>query len=215
MTERKEPSMRTVRFGIIGCGLMGREFASAAMRWGHLPAMDVRPEIVAICDKNPDLYTWYQAHLPTVRQATEDPAALLANEEVDAVYVAVPHHLHAEIYCAALRAGKHLMGEKPFGIDLSANERIMECTAECPNVFVRCSSEFPFYPALQEIGRMIEAMTEELDIPLMSAGSTTFRRQMKQRGLEPDECYYIANERLMRDRGQHDDAEQHRDRSDP
>ena len=35
--------MKTVRFGIIGCGLMGREFASAAARWCHLPDMDVRP----------------------------------------------------------------------------------------------------------------------------------------------------------------------------
>ena len=44
--------MKTVRFGIIGCGLMGREFASAAARWCHLPDMLVRPEIVALCDQN-------------------------------------------------------------------------------------------------------------------------------------------------------------------
>jgi predicted dehydrogenase len=31
--------MRTIRFGIIGCGMMGREFASAAARWFHLPEM--------------------------------------------------------------------------------------------------------------------------------------------------------------------------------
>ena len=47
--------MKRIRFGIIGCGLMGREFASAAARWCHLLDMDVRPEIVAICDANPDL----------------------------------------------------------------------------------------------------------------------------------------------------------------
>ena len=35
--------MKRIRFGIIGCGLMGREFASAAARWCHLPEMDVRP----------------------------------------------------------------------------------------------------------------------------------------------------------------------------
>ena len=44
--------MKTVRFGIIGCGLMGREFASAVARWCHLPEMDVRPELVAICRAN-------------------------------------------------------------------------------------------------------------------------------------------------------------------
>ena len=44
--------MKTIRFGIIGCGLMGREFASAAARWCHLPEMEVHPEIIAICDMN-------------------------------------------------------------------------------------------------------------------------------------------------------------------
>jgi len=35
--------LRTVRFGVIGCGLMGREFASAAGRWCHLTDVDVPP----------------------------------------------------------------------------------------------------------------------------------------------------------------------------
>ena len=148
--------MKTVHFGIIGCGLMGRELASAAMRWGHLVDMDVRPEIVAICDKNTDLFAWYQDHLPSIRLATDDYRAVLANDEVDAVYVAVPHHLHEEIYCEAIREGKHLMGEKPFGIDLAANRAVMQCISEHPDVFVRCSSEFPFFPAMQRLGRMIE-----------------------------------------------------------
>ena len=47
--------MRTARCGIIGCGLMGREFASAAARWCHLPEINVRPEIVAVCDQNTEL----------------------------------------------------------------------------------------------------------------------------------------------------------------
>ena len=50
---------------------MGREFASAAARWCHLPKMDVRPEIVAICDKNPDLFEWYQSNFPSVKQITD------------------------------------------------------------------------------------------------------------------------------------------------
>ena len=69
----------------------------------------------------------------------------------------MPHNLHREIYCAAISAGKHLMGEKPFGIDQPANDAILACIAEHPGVFVRCSSEFPFFPAVQRIGRMIEA----------------------------------------------------------
>jgi len=55
--------MRKIRFGLIGCGLMGREFASALARWAHLLEMEARPEIVAICDlfdaARADLARWY------------------------------------------------------------------------------------------------------------------------------------------------------------
>jgi predicted dehydrogenase len=148
--------MQTIHFGIIGCGLMGREFASAAARWCHLTEIDVRPEIVAVCDQNADAMRWYTDHFSSIRQATQDYRTLLSNPAVEAVYVAVPHHLHSEIYCAAIAAGKHLMGEKPFGIDRPANDAILAAAAAHPEVFVRCSSEFPFFPAVQRIGRMID-----------------------------------------------------------
>ena len=48
------------------------------------------------------------------------------------------------------------MGEKPFGVNRAANQAIFACIAEHPAVFAHCSSEFPFYPAVQRIGRMIE-----------------------------------------------------------
>jgi predicted dehydrogenase len=149
--------MKRISFGIIGCGLMGREFASAAARWCHLMEIDVRPEIVAVCDANPGLFPWYTDHFPLIRQATENYRELLANTQVEAVYCAVPHNLHQEIYCATISVGKHLMGEKPFGIDRAANDAILKCIADHPGVFVRCSSEFPFFPAVQRIGRMIES----------------------------------------------------------
>jgi len=54
------------------------------------------------------------------------------------------------------------------------------------------------------IGRMIETLTEELGIPISSAGSTTWKNQTRQQGLEPDECYYIANEVRVRGRDEID-----------
>jgi len=160
--------VKVIRFGIIGGGLMGREFASAAARWMHLLDLNARPEIVALCDKNPALHPWYRDNFSSLRQFTDDYRALLANPDVDAVYVAVPHHLHREIYCAAIQAGKHLMGEKPFGIDLAANDAILAAVRQHPKAFVRCSSESPFFPAMQRLcglfeqnafGQIIEANT--------------------------------------------------------
>lgn len=148
--------MRTVKFGIIGCGLMGREFASAVARWCHLPEMDVKPNIIAICDSSEQVMQWYTNNFSTIKQVTTSYEDLLANDDVEAVYIAVPHNLHAEFYCAAIEAGKHLLGEKPFGIDLEANQQINECIKKHPNIFVRCSSESPFFPAMQKIGQMIE-----------------------------------------------------------
>jgi Uma2 family endonuclease len=48
------------------------------------------------------------------------------------------------------------------------------------------------------IGRMIEVLTEELCIPRMSCGSTTFKDELLDCGLEPDECYYIQHEAAVR-----------------
>ena len=44
--------MKEIRFAIIGCGLMGREFASAAARWMHLSGMTARPKIVPLSQAN-------------------------------------------------------------------------------------------------------------------------------------------------------------------
>jgi predicted dehydrogenase len=152
--------MRTIGVGIIGCGLMGRELASAVSRWNHLTDMAVKPEIVAICDRfdrpGNDLARWYTDNFPGITQVVSDFRELVANPKVEAVYIAVPHHLHQEFYCAALDAGKHLMGEKPFGIDKEANDAILESCRRHPACLVRCSSEFPFFPAVQRIGDMIE-----------------------------------------------------------
>ena len=47
------------------------------------------------------------------------------------------------------------------------------------------------------IGRFLEIMSLELNIPIASFGSSTFARQDIERGLEPDECYYVRHEPLM------------------
>jgi predicted dehydrogenase len=146
--------VRTVRFGVIGGGLMGREFASAAARWIHLADIGARPEIVHVCDTNPDVLAWYE-RLSSPPRRTTDWRELLADPEVEAVYCAVPHHLHAELYPAILAAGKHLLAEKPFGIDLPACATIMAAVAAHPDQLVRCSSEMPFFPGGQAVARWL------------------------------------------------------------
>jgi len=100
-----------------------------------------------------------------VRHFDTDYRTLIARDDVDVIYVAVPHHLHETIYLDVLRAGKDLLAEKPFGIDLEAARRIRDEAAKLGR-FVRVSSEFPFLPGVQramaiaqsgKLGRVLEA----------------------------------------------------------
>jgi Uma2 family endonuclease len=50
------------------------------------------------------------------------------------------------------------------------------------------------------LGRLLGVLTEELDIPCQSGGSTTFNREDLERGIEPDQCYYLENEPRVRDK---------------
>jgi Uma2 family endonuclease len=54
------------------------------------------------------------------------------------------------------------------------------------------------------LGRLIEALTEELGIEIRSLGSRTCDRKDLERGLEPDQCYYIQNEAVVWDKAQID-----------
>lgn len=157
--------MKIIKFGIIGCGLMGKEFAGAVGRWTHLEDMCAKPEIVAICDKNEAALTWFKERVSTIKYVYSDYKELLENDEIDAVYCAVPHVLHGQIYVDIIESGKHFMGEKPFGMDMEQNEKIMEAINRHPESIVRCASEFPFYPACQmlidyvrqgKLGRILE-----------------------------------------------------------
>ncbi len=158
--------MKDIHIGIIGGGLMGREMASAFARWCALVDLPVRPVLTAVADLNPTTLSWFD-RIPSCRQKTTSYHELLANPEVEVVYVAVPHDLHEKVYLDVLAAGKDLFAEKPFGIDLGAATRILEAVRTSGH-FVRCSSEMPFFPGAQRafeiardggIGRILEVVS--------------------------------------------------------
>jgi predicted dehydrogenase len=147
--------MEKMRVGIIGGGLMGREAASAFGRWFVLEDFPVQAELVAVCDLQEKLLDWFR-RVPTVRLLTKDHQELLRSPDVDVVYVAVPHNLHEKMYLDVLAAGKDLLAEKPFGIDLKAARAIRDAAAKSGR-FVRCSSEFPFLPPAQRVVQAVHS----------------------------------------------------------
>jgi predicted dehydrogenase len=148
---------KKINFGIIGLGLMGKEFASSVARWCHLAGSNTVPVLKGICDPKPEAWEWYSDNFPELEILTADYHELLASEKIDAIYCAVPHNLHEQFYIDIIKAKKHLLGEKPFGIDKMANENILKAVISNPDVLVRCSSEFPYFPACQQLIKWLRA----------------------------------------------------------
>ena len=135
---------RPVRIGVVGAGLMGKELAGVCGRWSQLVDHPARPQVVAVADPNATARDWFR-QVASVETFADDWRALVEDDSLDVLYLAVPHDLHEELYVAAAQAGRDFLAEKPFGIDLAAAERIMSAI-DGSSSFVRVSSEFPFFP---------------------------------------------------------------------
>ncbi|MBC7234809.1 MAG: Gfo/Idh/MocA family oxidoreductase [Chloroflexi bacterium] len=106
-----------LRFGIIGCGEIAVQTCagiSAAPNATVAMLMDPRPEVLA------DLAEFYG--VPTTTQAEE----VFSNPDIDAVYIATPHDLHAPLGIQAARAGKHVLVEKPIATNLKDADTLIE-----------------------------------------------------------------------------------------
>lgn len=104
-------SMRRLRFGVLGAAKIATEKVVPAMQRGE------RTDVVALASRSPERGASAAADLgiERVHGTYQD---LLADEEVEAVYIPLPNHLHAEWTVAAARAGKHVLCEKPMAMDV-------------------------------------------------------------------------------------------------
>ncbi len=110
-------SQAPVRFGMIGAGEIAVQTAKGiaeAPSARLVAVMDVVEPVAA------DLAGRYGA------EHTADLDALLGRTDVDAVYIAVPHYLHAPLAIRAAEAGKHVLCEKPIATTLADADRMIE-----------------------------------------------------------------------------------------
>ena len=121
--ERVMNAFEPVRWGVLGC-------ASIATR-KVIPAMQrsARCDVVAIASRDAELATATAAELGIIR-AYGSYDALLADDDVEAVYIPLPNHLHAEWTLRAAAAGKHVLCEKPLAMSAAeAAEMVDGCAA--------------------------------------------------------------------------------------
>ncbi len=106
------PLTHPCRWGLLGLSRIARHYAAPALQ-------AIRPEaITAVATTSPaKAQAWREQFPKTTVHATY--AALLQDPNVDAVYVSLPHHLHASWAIQAIKAGKHVLVEKPLTLNQS------------------------------------------------------------------------------------------------
>jgi predicted dehydrogenase len=146
--------MTTRRIGIIGLGKMGFsyfELLSQSPRW----------EVVSVCDINEDNLKNAQAQLPNVK-VYNDPESIFADETLEAVGIFTYADIRPQYIRRALAAGKHILAEKPLGLDIEDELRLADEIEQsglfvAVNLFNRSAwyhKEMRDYIAQGEIGQL-------------------------------------------------------------
>jgi predicted dehydrogenase len=136
---------KRLRIGMIGCGEIAAATAKGIRDAEHA-------EIAAVMDVNEamarDLAETYSVPW------TCDAAALLARDDVDAVYIAIPHYLLPQLTMQAAMAGKHVLCEKPMATSLAGADRAIAACAEA-GVFLSIAFDAQITPSLQQLRDLI------------------------------------------------------------
>lgn len=138
----------TIKIGLIGSG----GIAGAHIR-GYLKVVD-EARVTAVCDVVTENA---QRRAEEVGGASifSDYRDMLANADVDAVDVCLPHHLHKDAIVAAAQAGKHILCEKPLCLSLEQAAEIKKVVAES-GVTLMCAHNQLFIPAVQRARQLLD-----------------------------------------------------------
>jgi myo-inositol 2-dehydrogenase / D-chiro-inositol 1-dehydrogenase len=110
-----------VNVALLGCG--------AVTYYCHLPALKRIPGVSVVAAADPDPQSLARIAGAARLSLHERPEDVLARDDVDAVIIAVPTHLHAEAAVAAAAAGKHFYLEKPVADDAPGAARVADAAA--------------------------------------------------------------------------------------
>ena len=137
---------RTINIGLIGCGGLGRVHAECVKRIEGT-------SMSAFCDTNESaakkICDDFQG-----KYATTSAEKLLADREIDAVYICTRHDSHASLAIAAARAGKHILIEKPLALNIEDCEAIAREVAKA-GVHLMPAFKMRYYPLVQKAHEFI------------------------------------------------------------
>ena len=138
--------MKKIRYGMIGCGDVSIHNAKAIAEAGNSTiemVMDLKEELAkSLAEEFSCEYT-------------TDLDQLLGNANVDAVYIAVPHHLHYPIALKAAQAGKQILLEKAIAHNVVDSEKIIAAAKE-HRVKLMIAMAYRYIPAIQKIKQLLD-----------------------------------------------------------
>ncbi|HMF33092.1 MAG TPA: Gfo/Idh/MocA family oxidoreductase [Candidatus Lokiarchaeia archaeon] len=134
-------------------GVVGTGWIAGTMTW--FMKLNKRTKISAACDVNPDLLRRFSKRY-RVPATFDDVDSLLATADVDAVYLAIPHHLHFPFLLKCLDAGKHVFCEKPLVINLEEARQVI-AKAQQLELKVGVNYQYRYAPPLYSMVRTIQA----------------------------------------------------------
>lgn len=142
---------KKVRIGVIGTG----GIANGA----HLPGYSKIPddcEIFAICDIDPTALNGTAEKYPDVKHKVENYHKLLEMDEIDGVSICTPNYVHFQPTIDALKAGKHVLCEKPIAMNAVQGAEMVE-TARKAGKILQIGYNSRFQPSNQALKRFIDA----------------------------------------------------------
>ncbi len=141
--------MTALRWGILSTGTIARTLATAI-------TLSDKAELAAIGSRNSNTAAAFAAEFGIPRDhAHANYERLIADPTVDIIYVATPHSSHAEWTLAALEAGRHVLCEKPLGLNHAQAMAMVETAQRC-GVFLMEAFMYRLHPQTREILVQVE-----------------------------------------------------------
>ncbi|MDX1672071.1 MAG: Gfo/Idh/MocA family oxidoreductase [Balneolaceae bacterium] len=141
--------MKTVHWGVLGTAKIAVEKVIPAMQQGEYTFM----EGIASRDEARAEKAANELEIPKSYGSYDE---LLKDQEIDAVYIPLPNHLHLPWSLKALEAGKHVLCEKPIALDADQAEELMRAAENYPDLKVMEAYMYRHHPQWKKVRELVQ-----------------------------------------------------------
>ena len=192
--------MKKIRIGVLSTANIGRIKVIPGMQQAK------NCEVAAICSRNAEAAgrAAEELNIPKAYGSYEE---LLNDRDIDAVYIPLPNHLHVEWTLKAMARNKHVLCEKPLGLNDDQVNRLINAQAAHPDVKIMEAFMYRFHPQWVETKRLIGEGAIGRPISIQSffsyfntdPGDIRNKADMGGGGLMDIGCYQVSLSRFLFD----------------